>query len=201
MGIFLGTFLENARNDRIDILASSSEVSLLDSQLIGLVDQSFVVDCDILQKRIIKFADKIFLEAQLLEKYDDSSQLTDILKVTHRKYDLLRLMLWTNTVKFKEKCNNDLHTIVYFYKYVEPDIKTRSEQIAFSRYLEDLKEKYGNKFILIPIAGDLNLSSIDLVKESYNIKKYPSIIVDENIIIDYLEDLGRIETEMFASRV
>ena len=83
--------------------------------------------------------------------------------------------------------------ICYIYQYKEPNIALKSEQVTFSRVLEDLKNKYGNKILLIPIAGDLNLDSIDLAKSAYSVKSYPTVIVNEGKVITNIDELKEID--------
>ena len=194
IGLLLGMWLEEKRTDGIEKLLLQSEINVLDSQLIGKINENFDVGCSLAKEELFKFADKIYNEAELLEKYDSSSQLTTTLQIMHRRYDLLRVMLWSESIKVKENCKENFHTIIYIYKYTEPTIEVRSEQTAFSRFLQDVKNEQGNKLLLIPIAGDLNLSSIELIKSNFGIKGYPAIIVDEKTKITSLEKLKDIYT-------
>ena len=57
----------------------------------------------------------------------------------------------------------------------------------------ELKEKYGNEIILIPISGDNDLPSIDLLIKKYNITELPVILIDEEIKITELDSIKEIE--------
>lgn len=193
MGMLLGIYLEDSRSRNIETILLNSEINSVDQQLINQVNNNFDIDCKLAENNLVNFADKIYEEAQQLETYDSSSDLTDTLTILHRKYDLLRIILWTQSIDLKEKCGANFNTIVYIYQYLEPPIKTSSTQATFSRFLSDIKEGYGNKIILIPIAGDLDLNSLDLIKESYSINTYPAIIINEKIVIEDLDSLTKIE--------
>lgn len=193
VGLILGVYLENSRNQDVEKILLTSEVNVADSQLMGQVIENFDVGCNESQKKTIQLADRIYSEAQLLEKYEQSSQLTDILEVVHRKYDLLRMELWSQSINLNKKCGRSFNTVVYIYQYKEPNIALKSEQVTFSRVLEDLKNKYGNKILLIPIAGDLNLDSIDLAKSAYSVKSYPTVIVNEGKVITNIDELKEID--------
>ena len=197
IGLLLGVALENSRNNEVQKNLLNSEINVLDSQVLAQIPGNFKVDCKSSTEQLTDFADSIYSEAKLLEQYDSSSELTDTLKIVHRKYDLLRVILWTQSINLKKQCKSDFHTVVYIYQYDEPDVIVRSEQITFGRFLEDLKQKYGNKIILIPVAGDLKLNSIDLVKNSYGIDSYPVIILDEKTVIRSVDDLDKIEGILF----
>jgi len=193
VGLVLGFNFENSRNQEVEKNLLNSEVNVLDSQLMSKINENFNIGCDASKEKLVKQADSIYSEAKLLEKYAASSQLTDVLELVHKRYDLLRLNLWSESIELKKRCNFDFNTIVYIYQYKDPSIETKSEQVTFSRVLEDLKIKYGNKFILIPIAGDLKLDSIDLMKEAFGIDRYPVIIINEKKVIEDVESLKEIE--------
>ena len=199
IGILFGFYLESSRNTSVEKTLLYSEVNLLDNQVMGQLGESFNYSCELAEEKLIKFADDIYSDARQLENYDSSAQIIDILEVVHRKYDLLRVMLWSQSIELKKKCGGGIHTAVYIYDYKDTDPVTKSEQITFGRVLEDLKNKYGNDFILIPIAGDLDISSIELIKDSYNIKKLPSVIIDESVVIDKVGDMARIEENFFLN--
>ena len=140
-----------------------------------------------------EFADKVYIDAKMLGRYEKSNKITNEIILEHKKYDLLRTLLWLNAINLKEKCGeNKLHTIVYLYDYQTTDLTERNEQLVISNYLEELKNKNKMGFILIPIAKNLNISSLDLLLSDYNITKV-SIIVDEKEVISDIENLEKIE--------
>lgn len=192
-GIFLGYMLENARVGKVSKLYAESELALLDikiqSELYNLQD----VNCNIAIKENINFANKVYEEAKILQKYEDASRLTESIKLQHKKYDLLRTLFWVNSMKIKKQCNASYHNLVYFYKYNSPDLEEKAEQTVFSRLLGELKEKYGNEIMLIPIAADNNITAVNILKESYNITILPTILIDEKVKITKLESIEEIE--------
>lgn len=196
VGILMGIAFEEARNRDVERNLLDSEINLLDSKLTGIVTGEFDVSCELAKGKLIGFADDIFLEARQLEDYDESSQLTDVLELLHKRYDLLRMDLWTQAINLKDKCG-DFHTVVYIYQFKDPSFDLESEQLVFSRVLEELKREYGREIILIPMAGDLGLNSIDLVKDSYGIEDYPAVILDEKVVIREIGDLAGIEDILF----
>jgi hypothetical protein len=107
---------------------------------------------------------------------------------------LLRAILWVDSIKLKERCGNNFSTVVYFYEYNTKSLDLKSEQATFSKKLGQVKEKLGNKIILIPIAGNLNISSIDYLKYTYNVTTSPTILIDEKFKIETIADLDKIES-------
>ncbi len=194
IGIITGIILESWRTNNIDKLYKYSEIELLDIKTQNEIYNMGSFDCDIAIQENLKFANKIYEEAELLGRYEKASRLTDNLKLEHKKYDLLRTLLWMNAIKIKEKCNADYHNVVYIYDYNDASIKTKAKQSVFSKILEELKKEKGNEIMLIPMAGDNNLSSINLMMELYNISEseLPVILIDEKIKITKIEEAKNI---------
>lgn len=195
IGIILGIVLENWRTSEIDELYKQSEIELLDIRAQTEIYSLGKFDCQAAIEENLLFADRIFKEAETLSRYEGAERLTENLILEHKKYDVLRGLLWINSINIKKRCKADYHNIVYIYEYNEPSIDTRAEQNVFSRVLSELKEKKGSEIILIPFAGDNNLSSINLLMKQYNVTKeeIPVILIDEEIKITELQSVEDIE--------
>ena len=167
-GILVGYFLEQSRTSKIMDSYQEAELDLLDIQIQQNLYTQENFDCEQAIRETIDFADKTYEKAQTLDKYGDSARLTDGIIFQHKKYDLLRAILWSNSMIISEKCDQEFHTVVYFYHY-DPRISTSRDQEleaiqdTFSKYLAKIKQDYGDKVILIPIAGNLDINSIQLI--------------------------------------
>lgn len=181
-GILLGYWFEGVRSADVEKLYLQSELNLLDMKVLSDAFNTHF-SCDNALEENIKFGDKIYEEARLLERYENAQRMSESLKVQHYKYDILRTMFFLNSQKIKERCNESFHIVTYFYQYENPSIETRSKQAVFSNMLRKLKEKRGGNIVLIPIAGDAPFSSISLLVKEYNITELPTILIDDNIKI------------------
>jgi len=192
-GLVLGMAFEANKLDEINEYYIISEISLMDilalNSMIGLDD----ANCNVLLDSNIEFADKIYDEALLLEKYEESGKISDNMKLAHKKYDLLRTFLWINTIELKEKCGEDFSVVVYLYEYEPKELTKKAIQIVWSRILFELKQKKGNEIILIPIAINSNLTSLDSLIEKFELSAFPKIIVDNEYIISELDSIEAIE--------
>jgi len=184
-GIILGIILENWRTNKIDILSELSQIELLDIKLQNEIYSSEIFNCELAISENINFADKIYQEAKQLDRYEGASRLTDKIKLQHKKYDILRAMLFTNSIQIKEKCDNKYDEVVYFYQYDEPSLNTKAKQSTFSKILLELKEIRGNDILLISMAGDNEISSINLILDKYQISKeeLPVILINREFKI------------------
>ena len=192
LGLVFGVYLEQLRSENFNTAFYQSEISLYDSLAVTKLSEGGFVSCNDLKEANLEFADKIYTEARDLERFDEKSQLTESLRTIHRKYDLLRTILWMNTIDVNKKCG-DLSTIVYLYTYDAEDVNIKSEQAVWSRILGDLKEKMGNKIILIPIAADNNLTSLDFMAKKFGVQRYPAVIINEKNILYDVSSVSTIE--------
>jgi len=181
LGLVLGVYLEQLRADNSNIAIYDSETSLYDSFALGKLLENPLVSCDKLKEANVDFANKIYLEAKELERFDGSSKITGSLKKIHRKYDLLRTMLWMNLIKAKENCEG-INTIVYLYEYDSEDIQQMSKQNVWSKILQDFKDEEGDEVILIPIAVDQNIVSLSYLVQTYGAREFPAVIINEKDI-------------------
>jgi len=187
LGIFMGYQLEMSRVGEINEFYLEAEMELLDQRIQKDALDLIELDCESLVQENINFADRIFEEALLIQKYEDANKISEEIVFQHKRYDLLRTLFWINSIRIKEKCDSDYHNVVYFYKFDDPPLEQISKQRFFSILLTEVKEEYGNKVMLIPIAADNDLPSINLLLKNYDIVELPTILVDESIKITDLE--------------
>jgi len=192
IGVFAGMFIEGSRVDKISNMYQDSELNLLEINLQSDIISMNFSDCDSLVESNINFGDKIYQYAKILEKYQSSAVLTDSLIKEHKKYDLLRTRFWINSIKIKEECKNPFHTVVYFYDYNTGDIDKNSKQAVFAQYLKELKDRTGNEIMLIPIARNMGLTSLDLLIKKYNVEG-TFVLVDEKLVVNSTDQLKLID--------
>lgn len=198
VGLIFGFFLESFRADKTQNLLLNSEINLQDEQLRNSVISNFNLSCEDSSESLFNFANKIYEEAVQLEEYDKTTKFTDSLFLMHKKYDLLRMMLWIESANIKKHCKPDFHTIVYIYDYKTEEVDKVSMQNFYSKALIDIKTKYPNEILLIPIAGNTNLESVNLALKSHNITEIPCIIIDDTKKITGVFTLQQIEQAIFA---
>jgi hypothetical protein len=190
-GVLLGVFLENSRIGEISDLYLQSEINLLDVKVQTEILDMEDLNCPQAIKKNLEFGDKVFEDAKLLQRYEDANRITSSIIEQHKKYDLLRVLFWINSIKIKEKCSGDYHTVVYLYDYNPEDLKEASKQAIFSRLLEEIKEDKGDEVVLIPIARNLNLASLDILASNFDVNQ-TSIILDEDLVVDNIGELYQV---------
>lgn len=194
IGIFIGYLIEMNRTSKIVSLYQQSELDLLDVKIQSDILSLKNIRCDVAINETINFADRIYTEAKLLDKYEDSNQINKGINLEHKKYDLLRISLWTNILNIEARCPENFTTVVYLYEYNSQDLQTKSSQAVFSRKLAEVKQQFGNKIILLPIAGNMDINSLNYLKIAYNITSLPVILIDQKFKVDSLGQLNNLTT-------
>ncbi|MGV8142349.1 MAG: hypothetical protein ACP5NS_01790 [Candidatus Pacearchaeota archaeon] len=192
LGLILGFFLEGVQSDNIYNRLIASELNLLDDQLTQEIINDYNISCVKSRESLFAFADRIYSEAVEIEEIDSTGRLGD-LTVLHKRYDLLRTLLLKEARNLKSRCGEDFHIVTYFYLYNSEDIDTSSKQNYFSRVLFDLKESHPDTILLIPIASDTDLISVDALINALDIHTYPTIVIDDAIFITEVPTLSDLE--------
>ncbi len=186
IGLFIGIAYESNQVDEINEYYANSEISLMDTTALGLINKEGI-SCEVLIDAHISFADQIYEEARLLGRYEDASKIDTEFKLAHRRYDLLRTILWIDTQKTLAKCEDDFSTIIYLYELESEDLGNKAEQRVWSKVLFDLKQEEGDNVILIPIAVDSDLISLNLLLKEFNLREFPAVIInDESVIYEII---------------
>lgn len=194
LGIFLGYLIEMNRTNDVITLYQQSELDMLDIKAQENIMNLKQIDCSLFFNEMLNFADRTYNEAKLLERYEGANEMSQGIVLQHKKYDLLRTGLWIDSIKFRERCDINFSTVIYFYEYNSEDMEIKSAQTVFSKKLGEIKEKLGGQVILFPIAANMNISSISYLLAEYNITNLPSVLINEKLKIDNINSLSAIDS-------
>lgn len=190
LGLLLGVAFEANRLNNVNNYYMQSETSLMDSfGLNNLIDLNHS-ECSVLKSSLLLFADRTYEESKIIDYYESSGKITDNLMMAHKRYDMLRTLLWIDSIKVHEKCGGDFSTVVYLYEYNGEDLNQKAEQNVWSKILFDLKQEEGDNIILIPIAANMDLTSLDVLLSKYDILEYPAVIINDKQVVS---DLSSVE--------
>lgn len=185
-GLFIGMLIETSNSNKISNLYLKSEISLSDATATSRLIENKNLDCELIKESNIRVANRIYEEAKLLELYEDSGKLTDTMELLHKKYDLLRALLWTSNEEALDRCKN-YNLIVYVYDYGTEDTDKKATQNVWSKILLDVKIQ-SHDVLLLPIAATQNLTTIEYLLEEYEVEQLPAIIINNDEILYELED-------------
>jgi hypothetical protein len=196
LGFLLGFAFESSQTNKMNEYYIQSEFYLLDSIALNSAVDIGMFNCPSLCDSYSLFADRVYQEAILLQKYEDAEKITEEMKLVHRRYDLLRTFLWANLMKTSFQCKEAPDIFVYLYEYNTEDLAKKATQNVWSKILADLKQEKGNKLLLIPIASDLNITSLNVLTGSFNISEYPVLIINNKEVISELTSLEELKKHL-----
>lgn len=190
----IGFYVEYYRTDKIIDSYSQNEIDSLDLRLQNYYYQIMDSEtCDSAIEQNFIFADELYDTGLEISKFENSNELTDDLIFEKQKYVLLKTELWLNSVLLKSKCGDSFDTVVYLYsQYPLGDSEVFQNEVI-SNILKSVKEKKGERIVLLPIAGDIGLGIVDLQVRIYNITDLPAIIINEKTILYGLHNESEIE--------
>ena len=193
--MLIGAGFERGKLDEIEQYYTKSEILFMD--LFALNERIDSDDtCEVLINSNIQLADNIYAEAFVLEKYEDAGKITEGLRLAHRKYDMLRTYLWMNTIDISGKCKGEFSSVVYLYEYDPDDLAIKATQNVWAKVLFDLKQEKGSEIVLIPIAVNSGLVSLDTLLGDFEISKYPVVIINEEFVVEELSSVEDLEVHL-----
>ena len=193
LGVFLGFALERNRIGNIEREFQRIDLQWNDAKLQTLYYQNLEPRfCDSAIRENLEFADKVYNEGLKIDSYDKATFLSDGLELERKKYALLKVEFWLNTIVLREKCKAEYINLVYFFAN-DPELEIESEQSTQAEILKDLKEKYGKNLMLIPLPIDMDISMINIMKGTYDISKTPTILINEKIKVEGLQSFDELE--------
>jgi hypothetical protein len=179
IGILIGMGTEDKNINQMNEVYIDSQVTMFDTYLAStLINEDS--SCDFIKSESIKLADRIYEEAEMMDEYESYSQIGDTIKFVHKKYDVLRTMLWDISGSYIDKCDN-YNIVVYLYEYDSDDVNKKAKQNVWSKLLYEVKQNRSD-VILIPIAVDQGLLSLNTILSKYDIEQYPAVIVNNDKI-------------------
>ncbi len=183
VGVYVGFVLDSMRVEEVKSRITEIDNLWNDVRLM----QSYIEEfsnkteyCDFLLDENLKIGDKIYEEGLKVEEYEMTNRFAPFFVLEKKRYALLDLQFWLNSIELKKSCNGNYSTVIYFYSQYNKTI----EQGFQDRVLWDLKQKCGPQIIYITFPVDMDISTIGMVKRIYNIEKTPSILINETLLLE-----------------
>ena len=196
-GILLGIMFEQSRAEKLKNFYYGSETEIFDMRIQQELLRMSNVSCAFVAEQSIRTADRIYEEARQLEKYDASSKVTEDVRRLHTRYDLLRVMLWEALQEHQQRCKEEFNVIVYLYQYDNPSVGRQAQQTTMSKVLLDLKKKYGDGIVLIPLAYDSGIRSLEVLREHLEIRDVPVVVINDHWQIHELQRMEELEKYLY----
>lgn len=197
VGFFFGMWFDNIRAQEIKEELSDIDIMWNDARLQSIYYEIFPNGelCDSALKGNLEFNKKIYEEGQKIDRYEKINRFAPNLITQKKRYALLQMQFWFNSIKLRERCDYNYSTVVYLYSHYNQDL-SRVQKVE-GTLLYQLKEKYGSKMMLIPLPGDLGIVSVDVIKSKYNITKFPAVVINEKYVFEGLVNKTQVEGVLF----
>ncbi len=182
-GIIVGFWIDDQRVEQIRSEYKEMEISTNDARMQALYYQVFRNSSNFCGPAIdenLRFADKVYAEGLKIEQYERVNKLTPSLIIDKRRYVLLKLQFWLNCIELKRTCDANYTNVVYFYSHYNTTVEEQVESAA----LLDFKNECGRNIMLIPLPVDMNITTVDILKEQYSINATPTLLIDERDVVE-----------------
>ncbi|MBI5061422.1 MAG: hypothetical protein HZB67_03850 [Candidatus Aenigmarchaeota archaeon] len=197
IGIQIGLWIESNKIAEIKSSLETTDLLFNDARMQSIYYQMFSVPndtvfCNAALAANLKYNDMIYQRGLEIERYEASGKFTPQTLLDRKKYALLQFQFWMNAMQIKKKCGFNYHVVLHLWKYSSEDYNTNLDQKLQSAVLLELKEKCGPKLMLSNAPIDLNLTTIEMLADNYNISNTPAIVIDDDTILQGFQDLGRL---------
>lgn len=184
LGLFVGVSLDNLRLEAVknritEIDNLWNDARLLQSYIQRLSDGNSTSYCGFLIEENLKAGDKIYKEGSLVEEYEKTNRFTPTFILEKERYALLDLQFWLNSIDLKKVCNANYSNVIYFYSQYNRTV----EQGFQDRVLFELKQNCGPQIIYITFPADMEITTIEVIKNIYNVTEIPAILINESTVL------------------
>lgn len=184
IGLVIGSKISDTKLGKIDNLEHDIRTDTMAIELQYLLlaeDPCSSVNSTTLTEELYEIGSKLdFMEQRLGKKNKDVIRLKNY-------YSLLELRHWLFMKTQQKECNTDNTLVLYFYSNLEDCDKCEEQGFV----LNYLRKKYPSVNVY---SFDININNmaLDTVKNMFNVKKAPTVIINENVLdsfssLDYLE--------------
>ena len=178
-GFFIGMGIEKTRNDYLAQSYYSTESEILDLGAQLDISNLGRYTCSELIARNFDIGNQIYEQALIFQDYENAAILTKTQLVKeHKKFDALRTLFWVNSIKIKERCGEGVfNTVVYLYDYPATETESMAKQKIMARITQEIKDLAQNEVVLIPIAKNLNISSLNDLISQYDLENESAVLL------------------------
>ena len=181
LGVYLGTIIDKSKVSNISSEVETISQRLSNTQLLLLLEDSSSF-CPLYKDELDNLdgqTEKIGLQLQFLE---DTKGIIDV--ELKKQYFVLEAQAYLLSQKVNEKCGSNDVLLLYFYSNKNcNDCKKQGEYILTAR--ENIKSR-NFSIKIYSFDGDLGTPIVDALRNKYSISKYPSIVINENLVEGFL---------------
>ncbi|MBU4300704.1 MAG: hypothetical protein ABIF85_00690 [Nanoarchaeota archaeon] len=185
LGFLLGNFFDDYKRGYVQEVVKQQELEFTSLQLQYLYLESIqgTEKCPTLYQTLENNIRTLAPTLNQMLDYEKSKNVnsTNYLFLK-RQYLLSNLKYWLLSEEFKKTCSGDSVTVLYFFSN---DCKVCLESQGV--ILSNLKQAFENKILIFAIDSDfINEPMVILLKNKYNITKYPTLIINDKKVEQFL---------------
>jgi hypothetical protein len=178
--IFLGAILDKKREERVDFQMQNIYKDMEDIQKLMLMSEVYGNDmaCLAFKQKLKDLDQKTWTLGMKIEQYriateefSKNSYYVDQKKLFNEN----QLIYLTLLTKIKKQCDYHQAIISFFYQN-SADCKKCDDQ---SFVLTDINDLYDEEISIFSFDLDLNISTVDLLKQYYKIDQLPCVVINE----------------------
>ncbi len=179
LGLFLGLIIENQRVDYVENQYHQQRIVLGSSQLQYdlLTEIQTKNNCPAIYKAFNTNLKDLETTRIRLENFNENAILDkDSFALIERDYLLAQVRYWMLARKTQNVCNNDVVTILNFYKNKEecPECDNQNFILTY------LKKLFGDKLLIFSFKSEITEEPIlGILQSAYNVTEYPSIVIND----------------------
>jgi len=177
-GLLLGLVIEGKRVTYIESISKQQNLEYNSLQLqYAFMDQlSKEENCDAVSKTFEDNIKNLESTRKRLEEFDENSKLNrGDFSLLKREYVLAQVRYWLLARRTKELCKKEIATIIYFYSN-DKECLDCGKQAFVLNYLKGL---FKDKLLIFSFdAQQKDEPMIPILKHTYNITKYPALIIE-----------------------
>ncbi|MCX6711470.1 MAG: hypothetical protein NT139_00320 [Candidatus Woesearchaeota archaeon] len=176
IGILLGFILTDARISYVNDATSQQKLEYDSIQLQYLYISSLLKDenCPAITKALEENINNLENLRIKLENFMSGSENKIEYINLKREYTLAQLKYWLLSKQTKKLCKQDTVSVLFFYTNDAqcPDCSTQGTILTY------LKDTFKDKLLIFSLDSNLNEPMVSILKETYNITKEPTTIIE-----------------------
>jgi hypothetical protein len=181
IGFLINDFKQKDLSADLNSIKDSVEKNQVEIALMNYLNDK--ISCDYMNLRVSSINEKAYELGLKVGTYENNNGvLNEDYYALKRSYVNSLINNWINVNNAKDLCNLSYSTILYFYTYKEDCPKCNEQAVVLST----IKDLYGLNALIYSIDSTLDLDSVNILKYSYNITEYPSLVINGKTFSGYV---------------
>ena len=192
IGILIGYSINGARINYIQSIGKEQRLEYDSLQLQSLYVRSLLEEenCEAIGKALDRNIDTLEKTRARIETFIKDAEKKDDYNLLKREYTLEQLQYWLLARETKSRCKENVVLVLYFYSNEDECEDCRTQ----GAILTTLKNKFNEKVLIFAIdAGFIDEPMVEILKESFNVRYAPTILVEKQKFEGFTEQKSIIE--------